>query len=68
MSGSHYAPEPERDARYDCRTLTEQERDDVAALRARLEAQDARIAALEANLAHHADVLQVHELKLERAR
>ena len=50
---------------YDCRTLPEQERDDVAALRA-------DVAALKYAVAHQADaiqvlVLRVEELERERA-
>lgn len=58
MSGSHYAQEPARDASYDCCTLPEQERDDVAALRA-------DVAALKHAVAHQADVIQVLVLRVE---
>ncbi len=69
MSGSHHAPEPPRDSRYDCRTATERERAELDVLRLEYETlreanayQSRRMTTLEATVAALEDVVSQHVL------
>ena len=76
MSGSHYAPEPERTC-YDLRTVPEREADELTTLRlevaalaaalnyanGRADALERRVKALEDAASRHADALTVLQLR-----
>ena len=76
MSGSHYAPEPERTC-YDLRTVPEREADELTTLRlevaalaaalnyanGRADALERRVNALEDAASRHADALTVIQLR-----
>ena len=77
MSGSHYAPPPDESTRYDLRTLSEHEADELAALRlevaaladalnyanGRADSLERRVNALEDAASRHADALTVIQLR-----
>ena len=77
MSGSHYAPPPDESTRYDLRTLSEHEADDLAALRLEVQQErearqyanrrvadlERRVNALEDAASRHADALTVIQLR-----